>query len=76
MFPSTLQVEEETGFDLTGMINPSDSIQTHINAQKVTMFIVLGVDEATVFETQTRMEIGVSRKVLTDQYSFSIRPTC
>jgi mRNA-decapping enzyme subunit 2 len=52
-------VEEETGFDLTGMINPKDIVKTQINAQMVTMFIVGGIDEETVFITQTRKEIGV-----------------
>lgn len=52
-------MEEETGFDLTGMVKPDDKIKTHINAQEVTMFIVPGIDEATEFETQTRHEIGV-----------------
>ncbi|WVW81843.1 hypothetical protein I302_103841 [Kwoniella bestiolae CBS 10118] len=52
------EVEEETGFDLTGMIHPTDKIKTHINAQEVTMFIVKGIDENTVFKTQTRNEIG------------------
>ncbi|WWC85845.1 uncharacterized protein L201_000712 [Kwoniella dendrophila CBS 6074] len=52
------EVEEETGFDLTGLINPVDKIKTHINAQEVTMFIIKGIDESTIFETQTRNEIG------------------
>ncbi|WWC66798.1 uncharacterized protein I206_100704 [Kwoniella pini CBS 10737] len=52
------EVEEETGFNLTGMIHEPDKIKTHINAQEVTMFIVKGIDESTVFETQTRNEIG------------------
>ncbi|WVQ62674.1 uncharacterized protein L199_000821 [Kwoniella botswanensis] len=52
------EVEEETGFDLTGLIHPTDKIKTHINAQEVTMFIVKGIDENTVFKTQTRNEIG------------------
>jgi len=54
------QVEEETGFSLAGMVNPKDRITTQISAQTITMFIVKGIDEATVFETQTRKEIGVS----------------
>lgn len=53
-------MEEETGFDLTGLINPKDKVQTQISAQTVTMFLVKGIDEKTVFETQTRKEIGVS----------------
>ena len=58
-FPADPQVEEETGFDLTGLINPADNIQTQISAQSVTMYIVKDIDESTVFETQTRNEIGV-----------------
>jgi mRNA-decapping enzyme subunit 2 len=57
----TRQVEEETGFDLTGRINAVDNIQTQINAQVVTMFIVKDIHESTVFEAQTRKEIGVGR---------------
>ncbi|OCF40735.1 hypothetical protein I317_05430 [Kwoniella heveanensis CBS 569] len=52
------EVEEETGFDLSGLIDPSDKIKTHINAQEVTMFIIKGIDEGTIFKTQTRNEIG------------------
>ncbi|EJT47348.1 deadenylation-dependent decapping-related protein [Trichosporon asahii var. asahii CBS 2479] len=53
-----LMVEEETGFDLSGLINEDDFIKTQVNAQEITMFIVPGIDESTVFETQTRKEIG------------------
>lgn len=42
------------------MVNSKDRITTQISAQTITMFIVKGIDEATVFETQTRKEIGVS----------------
>ncbi|WVQ93571.1 hypothetical protein IAU59_000646 [Kwoniella sp. CBS 9459] len=52
------EVEEETGFDLSGLIDPADKIKTHINAQEVTMFIINGIDEGTIFKTQTRNEIG------------------
>ncbi|KAL7418683.1 mRNA-decapping enzyme subunit 2 [Cryptotrichosporon argae] len=53
------EVEEETGFDLTPHIEPGCFVKTLINAQEVTMFLVSGIDEATtVFETQTRNEIG------------------
>jgi len=45
------------------LINPIDNIQTQVNAQMVTMFIVKDIDEDTVFETQTRMEIGVSSRI-------------
>ncbi|WVQ76148.1 hypothetical protein IAR50_005799 [Cryptococcus sp. DSM 104548] len=66
------EVEEETGYDLTGMVKSEDRIQTHINAQEVTMFIVGGIDESTVFETQTRHEIGAIEWVnLTDLPTWS-----
>lgn len=52
------QVEEETGYDMSGKVNEKDFIKTQISAQEVTMFLAKGVDESTVFETQTRKEIG------------------
>ena len=55
-----LQVEEETGFDLSGLIKKQDSIQTQVNAQTITMFIVKDIDENTTFQTQTKKEIGVT----------------
>ena len=57
--PCCSQVQEETGFDLSDLINVKDKIQTQVNAQVVTMFMVNAIDEQTVFATQTRMEIGV-----------------
>lgn len=53
-----LKVEEETGFDMSGYIKPDDFIKTQVSTQDITMFIAKGIDEATVFETQTRKEIG------------------
>lgn len=53
------QLEEETGFDCSRMINPKAKYQTVVNAQSVTMFFVTGVDENFKFEPKTRMEIGV-----------------
>ncbi|RXK34654.1 hypothetical protein M231_08089 [Tremella mesenterica] len=52
------EVEEETGFNLSGRIVSADKVTTQVNAQSVTMFIVKDIDESTVFEAQTRMEIG------------------
>ncbi|TXT16055.1 hypothetical protein VHUM_00558 [Vanrija humicola] len=52
------EVEEETGYDMSGKVNEKDFIKTQISAQEVTMFLAKGVDESTVFETQTRKEIG------------------
>lgn len=52
------KVEEETGFDMSDYIDPNAFIKTQVNAQDITMFLVLGIDESTVFQTQTRKEIG------------------
>lgn len=43
---------------MTDLIDPNSFIKTQVNAQDITMFLVLGIDESTVFETQTRKEIG------------------
>jgi mRNA-decapping enzyme subunit 2 len=46
---------------MAGRVNPKDRIQTQISAQTVTMFMAKDIDENTVFKTQTKKEIGVSR---------------
>lgn len=53
-------MHEETGFDLSDWINPEDKLTITIRAQVVTMFLVGGIPEDTIFATQTRNEIGVS----------------
>lgn len=62
------EVYEETGFDLTNYIKDGarDRIQTQINAQTVTMFIAMGVEEGTRFEARTKKEIGVSGSAFPD----------
>lgn len=47
------------------MIHTAERVQTQINAQTVTMFIIPGIDEQTVFEAQTKKEIGVGPSVRT-----------
>lgn len=55
-----MQLEEETGFDCSRLIDAKAKYQTYVNAQSVTMFFVTGVDENTHFAPKTRNEIGVS----------------
>ncbi|GMK58933.1 hypothetical protein CspeluHIS016_0603750 [Cutaneotrichosporon spelunceum] len=52
------EVLEETGFDMGPLLDPNEYLKTFINAQDVTMYLVLGVDENTVFKTKTKKEIG------------------
>lgn len=60
VFADAPQLEEETGFDCSRMIDPRAKYQTEVRGQSVTMFFVTGVDEHTAFEPRTRNEIGVS----------------
>ncbi|BEI99281.1 hypothetical protein CcaverHIS631_0403240 [Cutaneotrichosporon cavernicola] len=52
------EVLEETGYDMAPLLQPNEFLKTFINAQDVTMYLVLGVDENTVFKTKTKKEIG------------------
>jgi mRNA-decapping enzyme subunit 2 len=54
------EVFEETGYDFRSLLRPNDFIQCRVAQQVVTLYLVPGVREKTKFETQTRMEIGVS----------------
>ncbi|TXT12492.1 uncharacterized protein COLE_02902 [Cutaneotrichosporon oleaginosum] len=53
------EVYEETGYDMKPLFNPNEFIRTTMNRrQEVTMYLVFGVDENTVFKTKTMKEIG------------------
>ena len=54
------QVEEETGYNLAGKIDPEDVIELSIREQKISLYIVPGVPEDYPFQTKTRKEISVS----------------
>jgi len=55
------EVYEEVGFDTSHLINEEDTITATINnndnEQTIKLYIIAGVPEDTVFETQTRKEI-------------------
>jgi 8-oxo-dGTP pyrophosphatase MutT (NUDIX family) len=53
------EVYEETGFDITALIDPAQFLEATIKEQRVKLFIVGGVPEDYEFEAQTRQEIGV-----------------
>lgn len=52
------EVLEETGYDLSAKLRREDNIQLTFHEQAVTLFIVTGVPEDTVFQTRTRKEIS------------------
>ena len=65
IWPSTTnvvhQVREECGFDVTPYLKPGDYVDVVMKEQSVRLYICHGVPQDTVFETQTRKEISVSR---------------
>ncbi|TFK57069.1 DCP2-domain-containing protein [Heliocybe sulcata] len=52
------EVLEETGYDLSGKLNPADVIEVGIREQKISLYIVPGVPEDYPFKTRTRKEIS------------------
>lgn len=54
------QVLEETGYNLIGKLKPEDVIELSIKEQRISLFIVSGVEEDFPFQTKTRKEISVS----------------
>lgn len=52
-------MHEETGYNLTGKLDPRQFIEMENSGQQVTLFIVPGVPEDTEFKTKTRKEISV-----------------
>lgn len=55
------QVEEETGYNCGHLLNQQDFIQQELSGQEITLFVVHGVPEDTVFKPLARKEISVSR---------------
>ena len=51
------EVLEETGFDISGKINPDAFLQTIINDQQVWLYLIPGVPKDTVFAPRTKCEI-------------------
>ena len=64
------QVLEETGYNLMGKLNPEDVIELSIKEQRISLFIVSGVEEDFPFQTKTRKEISVGG--ILDRLIFSL----
>lgn len=52
------EVAEETGLDVSTLIEPGEYVEVDIGAQNVRLYIVAGVDMATMFAPTVRYEIG------------------
>lgn len=53
------KVYEETGYDLTGQLDPENVVELSIKQQKISLYIVPGVPDDYPFKTRTRKEISV-----------------
>ena len=51
------EVFEETGFDISGLIDDKEYIEITWNDQVTRLYLIAGVDRSTVFRPRTRMEI-------------------
>lgn len=56
-----MQVLEETGFDVSGLLNKDDYNEMIFGQQRVRLYIVPGVKEDTFFAPLTKKEISVRR---------------
>ncbi|TPX61252.1 hypothetical protein SpCBS45565_g07310 [Spizellomyces sp. 'palustris'] len=52
------EVKEETGFDITPYLRVNEYVERTIKGQRIRLYILTGVPEATTFIPQTRKEIG------------------
>ena len=54
-----MKVAEEIGYDIGGMAQEKDFVESIAGGQRIKLYIVPGVPESATFETQTRKEISV-----------------
>ncbi|GBG85323.1 hypothetical protein CBR_g39890 [Chara braunii] len=52
------EVEEETGFDISGLLMPEEYLEVSFGQQRTRLYIIPGVDEKTSFAPQTKKEIS------------------
>lgn len=56
---SLVQVLEETGFDVSNLLNKDDYIEKIFGQQRVRLYIIPGVKDDTAFVPLTKKEISV-----------------
>ena len=52
------EILEETGLDASPFLQPQEYLERTIQEQKIRLYIFVGVQDSTEFQTQTRKEIG------------------
>lgn len=57
VFDTIFQVLEETGFDISKMIDKNEYIESAINDQLLRLYIISGIPRDTKFQPRTRNEI-------------------
>lgn len=76
---------EETGFDISNLINPNEFIESCVNDQLVRLYIITGVQRNTKFQPRTRYEIKAvewfpiadlpsSKKDMTPKHKIGVGP--
>lgn len=55
-----MQVLEETGFDVSKLLNKEEHIEMVFGQQRVRLYIIAGVKDDTTFAPLTKKEISVS----------------
>lgn len=56
---SHIQVQEETGFDVSKLLKKDEFIELIFGQQRVRLYIIAGVRDDTAFAPQTKKEISV-----------------
>jgi mRNA-decapping enzyme subunit 2 len=54
-----MQVLEETGFDVSKLLNKDEFLEFNFGQQRVRLYIIAGVKDDTSFAPQTKKEISV-----------------
>lgn len=54
-----MQVMEETGFDVSKLLNKDEFIENIFGPQRVRLYIIVGVKDDTPFAPRTKKEISV-----------------
>ncbi|XKL68055.1 hypothetical protein PGB90_003546 [Kerria lacca] len=55
------EVFEETGIDISKLINPNEYVESTIHDQLIRLYFIIGIDKNVTFEPQTRCEIKAVR---------------
>lgn len=66
-----MQVFEETGIDISKLINPDEYVESTIHDQLTRLYFIVGVDRNVTFEPQTRCEIKAMKWFPIDQLPVS-----